>query len=105
MSKHTAGPWSCGQFHWYDNSPGQCEITQYGEMGILAHVCLPAKGRIGHEEGKANTRLIAAAPDLLEAAKAVLSVRWIGYKTESENQHDEIWHQLNKAVTKAEVKP
>lgn len=72
--KHTPGPWECGSFYYPEtNSPGSCEITQTGEMGILAIVTLPRPNRSGHNEGRANARLIAAAPDLLAACEAMLN--------------------------------
>lgn len=61
MSEHTKGPWELGEFHYPDDGKiGRCEIRQ--DMGILAHVYLPAKNQTGFKEGQANARLIAAAP-------------------------------------------
>jgi hypothetical protein len=49
---HTPGPWRVGQ----------CWAESYGDAYII--------GGEKHEEREANTRLIAAAPDLLEACHA-----------------------------------
>jgi hypothetical protein len=58
MSKHTPGPWTFDneiEFICTDTSP-------YGEWAV-------AKVNIVRAEAKANARLIAAAPDLLETVK------------------------------------
>ncbi len=63
MSEYTKGEWEHGEFNYPDNGEiGRCEIRQ--DMGILAHVYLPAKNRSGYKEGQANARLIASAPTL-----------------------------------------
>jgi hypothetical protein len=61
VSGQTPGPWHAGPSEWPDQlciSPESCIVT-------LAHVHNYPK------EMEANARLIAAAPDLLEAAKDV----------------------------------
>jgi hypothetical protein len=58
MSKHTPGPWTFDngiEFICTDTSP-------YGEWAV-------AKVNIVRAEAKANARLIAAAPELLDALK------------------------------------
>jgi hypothetical protein len=75
---HTPGPWTV--FH---GKQGQIEIDQDGERGApsLASVHFPSNG-LGKEINDANARLIAAAPDLLKAARS--AVDWmddgIGHK-------------------------
>lgn len=60
-------PFEIGRFYYPENgTPGECEITQVGELGILAKVCLPVAGRSGHEEGKANAALLAHAANCVE---------------------------------------
>ena len=58
MSKHTPGPWT------FDNGMGfiRTDTSPYGEWAV-------AKVNIVRAEAKANARLIAAAPDLLETVK------------------------------------
>ena len=58
MSKHTPGPWI------FDNEIGliRTDTPPYGEWDV-------AKVNIVRAEAKANARLIAAAPDLLETVK------------------------------------
>ena len=63
MSKHTPGPWTVGPDGMDvigDGSP-VCHLGQYGEI----------KPWRGCKNLNANARLIAAAPDLLEACKAL----------------------------------
>lgn len=66
MSNYTSGPWKCGQYlgsfawvvHMDVGDRGQGMDIVNGVAGITA------------DERHANARLIAAAPDLLEALKA-----------------------------------
>ena len=60
--KHTAGPWNVGG-HWQDD-----EDTIYSGTMALARA-LKSREHVGTpiEQFDANARLIAAAPDLLEA--------------------------------------
>ncbi|MBH9442481.1 hypothetical protein ACTMQP_12600 [Pseudomonas aeruginosa] len=66
MSKHTPGPW--GQDKW-----GSLQ-TEGGQDVLLRGITTISAGsdeRIA--EAEANTRLIAAAPELLEALRACVS--------------------------------
>lgn len=68
LVKHTPGPWF-GQAGFSDD----VEITAESREGMVA-ICsmeLGFTGRIGVEQ-EANARLIAAAPDLLEALEQLL---------------------------------
>lgn len=67
MSKHTPGPWFIGDA----NKPSEyTHGIQAGDF-IVADLCDDA-----HTAGtrRANARLIAAAPELLEALKGLLNV-------------------------------
>ena len=81
MSKHTPGPWivinaknglpyQICAIHGRDTEPGVVG------KGILrwGSISLPSSG-----EGKANARLIAAAPEMLEALKVVTDtlIEWL----------------------------
>ena len=58
MNRHTKGPWQAERFCvWSEDK--YVAATQTG---------------INEEEQQANAKLIAAAPDLLEACKAVLDI-------------------------------
>lgn len=66
MSKHTPGPWKCGQY--------------LGQSSWVVHMDVGDRGRgmdivdgvagLTPEQRLANARLIAAAPELLAAAQA-----------------------------------
>lgn len=92
-SKHTPGPWSregtflddleyVRQSRVIQNST---RVIAYGFGGVTFN-------GIDAEEAEANAVLIAAAPDLLEAAKAMLA-RPEGYRE---------WTALDAAIKKAE---
>lgn len=73
---HTKGPWTIGR-----NRAGYRDIdaldAEYPWQG-LARVVVEMEGVSGYDdfpEGEANARLIAAAPDLLEALEMVMAER------------------------------
>lgn len=59
MSKHTTGPWKYVEGGWVD-STSTPNVAYCGQLGIRTA-----------EEQIANGKLIAAAPDLLEACQAL----------------------------------
>jgi hypothetical protein len=63
-TKHTPGPWAVGLYSW-DNVKGAHGILA---EGCLIPICHSIMGG-DLEESDANARLIAAAPDLLEALR------------------------------------
>lgn len=74
-AKHTAGPWTIGPCHgkdqfklWYVNGPEK-ETDEWP-----VRICELPMRYSTMEEQKANARLIAACPMLLEAAKEVLDI-------------------------------
>ena len=67
MSKHTKGPWNATKFNPVTGEIDDCYL--YVEPGI-AVIERKVKGRDQHDT--ANARLIAAAPDLLEALEYCL---------------------------------
>jgi hypothetical protein len=74
MSKHTPGPWDIET----PFEPDSYSIVQAGleayEWQFIAQipVGIPADGMFPRQEAKANARLIASAPDLLEALRPFL---------------------------------
>lgn len=77
FGKHTAGPW---QLETVKTSIGIChKIGPFPPLrgtGEPSHACIYVDGRYKPEddpESLANARLIAAAPDLLEACKLALT--------------------------------
>ena len=64
MGKHTPGPWYCS---WNDND-------LYDQGGVYRVQPIPVGSTWGKvvKQYNANANLIAAAPDLLEACKALI---------------------------------
>lgn len=65
MSAHTPGPWFSGDELW------ACITTAAGGRGGHLATCT---GVVPPTEQRANARLMAAAPDLLEALEAVMAI-------------------------------
>ncbi len=86
--KHTPGPWSVDdnpKSDFIDIEPMVCRI----ERGTLAHLD--------------NARLIAAAPELLEACKIALVT---AYEADVASDEDGGWMvKMRAAIAKAEGKP
>lgn len=101
MSKHTKGPWSLGGeegdgtgasgYVYCDNSLGSAVAICFGEH--LRFTVFP------REEEIANARLIASAPDLLDACERALEVIEFAYMN-APTQPKEIL-QLRAAIAKA----
>lgn len=87
-SKHTPGPWKSFQRLSQDGLP---EIVVTAENGC------PIAVVSNHAEFKANTRLIAAAPELLEALKVCAAL----INIQNGNLHQDVNAILD--VTKAAV--
>lgn len=74
MNKHTPGPWKAGQ---YLGSLRQFVIhMDVGDKGQGSDVAFTSI-TFGSDETIANARLIAAAPELLEALQAMLEVHGV----------------------------
>ena len=65
MKKHTPGPWSCD---WTSNHAHDYRLTR--PSGRPLPIYAPGND---HSQQRANARLIAAAPDLLEALDKLLA--------------------------------
>lgn len=82
-TEHTQGPWS---LETIETSSGICHkigpFPPSREGGRLRHACLyadyPSDHNPADQELLANARLIAAAPELLEALKTCLDQSWDG---------------------------
>lgn len=100
-TRHTPGPW------WSEDHPFQCgevevpHVSIRGTLGSgvelwgLAHVCTD------DEMGRANARLIAAAPTMLEALKACQSVLARLTKPDMSESVQHAWAACVEAETKA----
>lgn len=67
--KHTQGPWCIHT----ETQPHGCPIVGNGRGLMLAMLSHSINYPDQRDEANANARLIAAAPELLEALKAVLA--------------------------------
>ena len=79
-TQHTPGPWQLSEYTWKDGSGTYRRVEQVEQFGdVVASVCIRHSANHTLDAcGDANARLIAAAPDLLEALQ--LAVR--------QNSHD-----------------
>src|SRR5688572_28575193 len=106
---HTKGPWKyqrdgrsdamMGKPGWDPNDRSQCGHNVYGLSTRIAHLPDPMDCE---EATIANDRLIAAAPELLEACKhALANLRPAGKVTKDFSGHNAI-EALGKAIAPAE---
>ena len=91
MNKHTPGPWGVA----YKDKHGQSVVkNEHIEIATCWHHCV---GEI-EKEMHANARLIAAAPDLLQALK-IISI-W-AENGSTEKDFDDIAKLANETLEKA----
>ena len=78
-TKHTSGPWTieCGK-NYSNEIVGK---SKTGKDWVLART---TAAKVGRDQDDANARLIAAAPDLLEALKAMVDK----FDSEIHNEYD-----------------
>ncbi|MGE5747314.1 MAG: hypothetical protein ACM33U_08635 [Solirubrobacterales bacterium] len=102
MSAHTPGPWTTrGAQRGPDADIG---IVAPGCAGVIAECFEEFRGRGVRTpmEAEANARLIAAAPELLEVARAaVLELTTVGIGHGHTHSVDVV-RQLQRAIAKAE---
>jgi spermidine/putrescine-binding protein len=67
MSKYTPGPWVTGN----GKNGTRAETSVYAEIGDIYVKIAWCDATLGYPHCVANARLIAAAPDLLEALKTL----------------------------------
>lgn len=89
MSKHTPGPWNATKFNPATGDIDDCYL--YVEPGI-AVIERKVKGRDQHDT--ANARLLAAAPDLLEALEGFID---LGIDEKSLGKWPELLDAIHKA--------
>ena len=120
MTEYTPGPW--GLFDGTDIWPTEADgAIKYGG-GYIARLrwrgpsVETETGEHSFPETESNARLIAAAPDLLEAAKAFVAINECACPTPQDMPFDEElppfpewiktnrchWHQARAAIAKAE---
>lgn len=94
-AQHTPGPWEVEQ----DEGTGQ-QVVVYQSRDICR-----VNNQPGHEDGPANSRLIALAPQMFDALLAMLEarkkstdeMRRLSYRKEIQSVFDEV-----EAIAKAE---
>jgi len=102
MSKHTPGPWTAHELGYEDGTWIHWSIEAHGPIayGSIAH---GGDNTNGSENSEANARLIAAAPDLLDACQKMSDLLGIGkdYGRDLAKEH-EAWLACKRAIEKAE---
>lgn len=115
MTEYTPGPWGLfdGTDIWPINADGGGYIARLRFRGEAVET---ATGDREFPETEANARLIAAAPDLLEAAKAFVAINECACPTPQDMPFDEelpafpewiktnrcYWHKARAAIAAAE---
>ena len=70
MNKHTPGPWRLNENNNWKTNPFSVTVRKFGVHGTtIANI--PTRMTVPPQEQQANARLIAAAPDLLEALQTL----------------------------------
>lgn len=104
MSKHTPGPWEIDK---------RCETSVFAELDGRRGICSTGgystntiDPEVLNDENNANARLIAAAPDLLEALGTILMmIPAVTYGTvEDANLLSNIEDVARQAIARAEAK-
>jgi hypothetical protein len=90
---HTPGPWKVWKL-----SSGITYVCETEERGRHSHFCQVQTGYFW-PEGEENARLIAAAPDLLEALRQ--SLDWMAFATVDYRDDDPPLTLARAAISKA----
>jgi len=114
VTEYTPGPWGV------DDAGGEAPFGVFAEDGdAVCYLTENPMGGLGlreYAEDQANARLIAAAPDLLEAAKAFVAINECACPTPQDMPFDEelpafpewiktnrcYWHKARAAIAAAE---
>ncbi len=94
-TQHTPGPWS---YHANGDANHYC-ILREGKRWVVSFL---QNGEIWTPEQEANARLIAAAPDMLAAAKLALAPIIFGSVETGRHIPRAAWDALRAAIAKAE---
>lgn len=101
MNNHTPGPWS------YELEDSQ--LIRDSEGNSIVEVFLPMHRELGYDKSaeiqEANARLIAAAPDLLEALKQLMAdyeaIIAGEFNWNESDENSPLWVKCNQAIAKA----
>ena len=91
--RHTPGPWG--------NNKWNCHEHQISALGSTVALVSHSSAVISEESADANARLIAAAPDLLEALFRLLDCPDV-QMDDTEPETDAAIQQANAAIAKVE---
>ena len=100
--KHTKGPWTCHSGMVWKDGPDVYPKGENNGIPIARMDREPGNGTVTTERD-CNARLIAAAPELLDAATEMLSVlETIDFSTLDVNYDKCFWKDWEAAIPKAE---
>lgn len=101
MSKHTPGPWEVERWNWPMEMTGRYHRVLNHERFPTAFIPAwsePGPFEVdGSDEAQANARLIASAPELLEALKEIVDAA----DGDGWNQLDASFKKARAAIAKA----
>jgi len=100
---HTPGPWHHGKMFETTHDGVDRAFFGIGTEVAPTHIGYASvTGLVNQAEAEANARLIVAAPELLEACKALLE--WTGKHVESHRFHElgQVENAARNAIAKAE---
>ena len=96
QAKHTPGPWEWSdKYRTADSERNTWSLLGDGGYGILSCDGDENSPQSLGKSGEANARLIAAAPDLLEAAKLVIA--W--YEAEDDHSKADFYQRMDMCRT------
>ena len=95
MSKHTPGPWTMRESNFAFHIYGVFKKSK--NAFITAAYWRNADYGASRTEAEANARLIAAAPEMLNALKYI-----VGCSIPLTSQQEECWKAMREAIAKAE---
>ena len=97
--KHTPGPW-----YYEDDSyaPYIVDSTRVIRLADVHDTPFLSNGNCGRRASKANARLIAAAPELLESLREMLPIVHDAMNADDDDVIGKIAYRASAAIAKAE---
>lgn len=103
MTKHTSGPWKHEEQHgrrWISAKRGRVQIADVSDIEIAADVAGIVDTDV--DATIANADLLAASPDLLQAAKSLVDLVAVDSILSKDTTAKAILKAARKAIAKAE---